>query len=149
MTVGGGHTPAEHIRASPKVRRCCDLDGPIFELEPFQGEGGDNHFRKEFFVALRQLADENEAMLILDEVQTGGGLTGKMWAHEHFVKPDLISFGKKTQVCGFMAGKRIEEVPENVFKVASRVNSTWGGGLVDMVRSQKYREIIRLLDGLP
>jgi L-lysine 6-transaminase len=54
----------------------------------------------------------------------------------------MISFGKKTQVCGFMAGKRIEEVPENVFKVASRINSTWGGGLVDMVRSQKYLEII-------
>ncbi len=111
-------------------------------LEPIQGEGGDNHFRKEFFVALRQLADENDAMLIFDEVQTGVGLTGKMWAHEYFVKPDLMSFGKKTQVCGFMASKRIEEVKENVFAVASRINSTWGGGLVDMVRCQKYLEII-------
>lgn len=111
-------------------------------LEPIQGEGGDNHFRKEFFLALRQLADENDAMLIFDEVQTGVGLTGKMWAHEYFVKPDMISFGKKTQVCGFMSGRRIEEVPDNVFKVASRINSTWGGGLVDMVRCQKYLEII-------
>jgi L-lysine 6-transaminase len=116
-------------------------------LEPIQGEGGDNHFRKEFFVQLRALADENDAMLIFDEVQTGIGLTGKMWAHEHFVQPDMISFGKKTQVCGFMAGKRIEEVKENVFSVASRINSTWGGGLVDMVRSQKYLEIIHE-DGL-
>src|SRR6185436_690744 len=111
-------------------------------LEPIHGEGGDNHFRKEFFVALRQLADENEAMLIFDEVQTGVGLTGRMWAQEYFVKPDLMSFGKKTQVCGFMASKRIEEVKENVFSVASRINSTWGGGLVDMVRCQKYLEII-------
>jgi len=111
-------------------------------LEPIQGEGGDNHFRKEFFVALRQLADENEAMLIFDEVQTGVGLTGRMWAHEYFVEPDMISFGKKTQVCGFMASKKIEEVHDNVFAVASRINSTWGGGLVDMVRSQKYLEII-------
>jgi len=111
-------------------------------IEPIQGEGGDNHFRKEFFEALRQLADENEFMLIFDEVQTGVGLTGKMWAHQYFVKPDMISFGKKTQVCGFMSSTRIDEVKENVFKVASRLNSTWGGSLVDMVRCQKYLEII-------
>ncbi len=111
-------------------------------LEPIQGEGGDNHFRKEFFEALRVIADENEIMLILDEVQTGIGLTGKMWAHQHYIQPDMISFGKKTQVCGFMSGKRIDEVKENVFKVPSRLNSTWGGSLVDMVRSQRYLEII-------
>jgi len=111
-------------------------------IEPIQGEGGDNHFRPEFFRALRQLADENEAMLIVDEVQTGIGMTGKMWAHQHFVEPDMVGFGKKMQVCGFLCGKRIEEVPENVFKVSSRLNSTWGGNLVDMVRATKYLEII-------
>jgi L-lysine 6-transaminase len=112
-------------------------------LEPIQGEGGDNHFRKEFFVELRRIADENDILLIFDEVQTGVGLTGKMWAHQYFVKPDLMTFGKKTQVCGFMSTTRIDEVPDNVFKVASRLNSTWGGGLVDMVRSQRYLEIIQ------
>jgi L-lysine 6-transaminase len=112
-------------------------------LEPIQGEGGDNHFRKEFFEQLRAIADEDEIMLIFDEVQTGVGLTGKMWAHQHFVQPDIIAFGKKTQVCGFMASKRIDEVPDNVFKVASRINSTWGGNLTDMVRSQRYLEIIQ------
>ncbi len=111
-------------------------------LEPVQGEGGDNHFRPEFFTALRQLADENEAMLILDEVQTGIGLTGKMWAHQHYIKPDMISFGKKVQVCGFLCGRRIDEVHDNVFKVSSRLNSTWGGNIVDMVRSTRYLEII-------
>ncbi len=111
-------------------------------IEPIQGEGGDNHFRKEFFEALRTIADENEIMLIMDEVQTGIGLTGKMWAHQHFVKPDMIAFGKKTQVCGFMSSKRVDEVKDNVFKVAGRLNSTWGGSLVDMVRSQRYLEII-------
>ena len=111
-------------------------------LEPIQGEGGDNHFRLEFFRALRQLADENEAMLIFDEVQTGIGMTGKMWAHQHFVEPDMVSFGKKTQVCGFLCGRRIEEVKENVFAVSSRLNSTWGGNLTDMVRSRRYLEII-------
>lgn len=111
-------------------------------IEPIQGEGGDNHFRKEFFEALRTIADENEIMLIIDEVQTGIGLTGKMWAHQHFIKPDMIAFGKKTQVCGFMSSKRIDDVKDNVFKVAGRLNSTWGGSLVDMVRSQRYLEII-------
>jgi len=111
-------------------------------IEPIQGEGGDNHFRKEFFVELRTIADENDIMLIFDEVQTGVGLTGKMWAHEYFVEPDMIAFGKKIQVCGFMCSKRIDEVPENVFKVPSRLNSTWGGNLTDMVRSQRYLEII-------
>ena len=112
-------------------------------IEPIQGEGGDNHFRKEFFVALRTLADENDIMLIFDEVQTGVGLTGKMWAYQHFVEPDMIAFGKKTQVCGFMSSKRIDEVADNVFKIASRLNSTWGGNLVDMVRSQRYLEIVQ------
>ncbi|RMF58480.1 MAG: L-lysine 6-transaminase, partial [Calditrichaeota bacterium] len=103
-------------------------------IEPIQGEGGDNHFRKEFFQQLRTLADENDIMLIFDEVQTGIGLTGKMWCYEHFgVQPDMVAFGKKTQVCGFMCSKRIDEAENNVFHESSRINSTWGGNLVDMV----------------
>jgi len=112
-------------------------------LEPIQAEGGDNHFRPEFLRALRQVADEQEALLAFDEVQTGMGLTGRMWAHQHWdVKPDLLAFGKKAQVCGMMAGPRLDEEPENVFHVSSRLNSTWGGNLVDMVRCQRYLEII-------
>jgi L-lysine 6-transaminase len=112
-------------------------------LEPIQGEGGDNHFRTEFLQQLRELADENEALLIFDEVQTGVGLTGRMWAHESIgVTPDIISFGKKMQVCGILVGPRVDEVPDNVFRAQSRINSTWGGNLVDMVRATKYLEII-------
>jgi len=111
-------------------------------IEPIQAEGGDNHFRAEFFRALREIADENDAMLIIDEVQTGVGMTGKMWAYQHFVEPDMIAFGKKMQVCGFLCGRRIEEIPDHVFNVSSRLNSTWGGNLVDMVRAQKYLEVI-------
>jgi L-lysine 6-transaminase len=58
------------------------------------------------------------------------------------VQPDMIGFGKKVQVCGFLCGKRIDEIHDNVFNVSSRLNSTWGGNLVDMVRSQRYLEII-------
>ena len=113
-------------------------------IEPIQGEGGDNHFRKDFFQNLRKLCDENEMMFILDEVQTGVGLTGKMWAYEHFgIEPDIVAFGKKTQVCGMMVGKRVDEIKDNVFNISSRLNSTWGGNLVDMVRCQKYLEVIK------
>ncbi|MGD9486594.1 MAG: L-lysine 6-transaminase [Calditrichaceae bacterium] len=113
-------------------------------IEPVQGEGGDNHFRPEFFKELRRLADQYEFMFIVDEVQSGMGLTGKMWAHEWYdVKPDMICFGKKTQICGFMSTDRIDMVTDNVFRVSSRINSTWGGNLTDMVRSQRYLEVIR------
>jgi L-lysine 6-transaminase len=112
-------------------------------IEPIQCEGGDNHFRKEFLQQLRALADENEALLIFDEVQTGVGITGQMWCHQHFeVKPDVMAFGKKTQICGVLAGPRLDEIQDNVFTEPSRINSTWGGSLVDMVRFQKFLEII-------
>ena len=111
-------------------------------IEPIQCEGGDNHFRKEFFQQLRTICDESDILLIFDEVQTGVGITGRMWAHEYFVKPDIMSFGKKTQVCGFMCSRRIDDVLENVFHKPSRINSTFGGNLVDMVRFQRILEII-------
>jgi L-lysine 6-transaminase len=111
-------------------------------LEPIQGEGGDNFFRKEFFLKLREVADENEILLIFDEVQSGFGLTGKFWASEYFVEPDIIAFGKKAQVCGIMVSPRIDEVPENCFHVSSRINSTWGADLTDMVRSKFIMEVI-------
>jgi len=118
-------------------------DVAAFIMEPIQGEGGDNHFRPEFFRAIRQLCDENEMLLIFDEVQWGVGITGKMWAFEHYgVEPDLFCFGKKTQVCGFASNDRIMEIADNVFVVSSRINSTWGGNLTDMVRAQRYFEII-------
>ncbi|MBS1518513.1 MAG: L-lysine 6-transaminase [Bacteroidetes bacterium] len=112
-------------------------------IEPIQGEGGDNQFRKEFFIKLRELCDENEMMLIFDEVQTGIALTGKWWAHMHYVQPDLIAFGKKTQVCGILSTGRIDEIEDNVFHLPSRINSTWGGNMVDMARFTKILEIIQ------
>lgn len=112
-------------------------------IEPIQAEGGDNHFRPEFLAALRQLCDENEMLLVFDEVQTGIGLTGRMWGFQNYgVDPDLFAFGKKMQVCGLAANDRIFDESENVFTVSSRINSTWGGNLVDMVRASRYLEII-------
>lgn len=114
-------------------------------IEPIQAEGGDNHFRKEFFVKLRQLCDQHEAMLIYDEVQMGVGCTGTFWCHDQFgpdARPDLIAFAKKMQVCGILCGPRVDEVEHNVFTTPSRINSTWGGNLVDMVRAEKILSVI-------
>ncbi len=118
-------------------------DIAVIIIEPIQGEGGDNLFRKEFFVKLREIADENEILLMFDEVQAGMGITGKLWSYEYYVKPDIIAFGKKAQVCGIMVSDRIDDVENNCFKVSSRINSTWGANLVDMVRSKRILEIIK------
>lgn len=114
-------------------------------VEPIQSEGGDNHLREEFLCQLRSIADENDAFLIYDEVQTGVGLTGKFWCHQHYsekARPDIVAFGKKMQVCGILVGTKVDEVEANVFHVPSRINSTWGGNLVDMVRATQILQII-------
>jgi L-lysine 6-transaminase len=112
-------------------------------IEPIQGEGGDNHFRGEFLRQLKAIADRWEIFLVFDEIQTGLGATGKWWAFEHFdVIPDILAFGKKTQVCGIAAGAKVESIEHNVFEEGSRINSTWGGNLVDMVRAKCYIDII-------
>jgi L-lysine 6-transaminase len=113
-------------------------------LEPIQGEGGDHHFRPRFLRALQELCHANDALFIVDEVQTGVGLTGSTWAYQQLdIAPDVVAFGKKTQVCGIMAGGRVGEVPDNVFVVGSRINSTWGGNLTDMVRATRILDVIR------
>lgn len=113
-------------------------------LEPIQAEGGDNHFRKEFFQKLREICDQHDIILILDEVQTGIAMTGKMWCYQHYgIVPDVISFGKKTQVCGILANReKFDRVEKNVFQESSRINSTFGGNLVDMIRFKLILEII-------
>ena len=112
-------------------------------VEPIQGEGGDNHFRPEFLGRLRDLTHENDALLIFDEVQTGVGITGSFWAYQALeVQPDILAFGKKAQVCGILASRKLDEVEDNVFEVPSRINSTWGGNLVDMVRFDRILEIM-------
>jgi L-lysine 6-transaminase len=112
-------------------------------IEPIQGEGGDNHFRAEWLRKLREICDAHDILLIFDEVQCGMGATGRNWCCQHFdVLPDLMSFGKKAQVCGVMAGARMDEVPDNAFRLPSRLNSTWGGNFTDMVRSTHFLRII-------
>jgi L-lysine 6-transaminase len=118
-------------------------DIACFIAEPIQAEGGDNHMRPEFLQAMQALCHEYDALFVLDEVQTGVGTTGTAWAYPQLgLEPDVVAFGKKVQLGGIMAGRRVDEVADNVFHVSSRINSTWGGGLTDMVRSRRILEII-------
>ena len=123
-------------------------DIACFIAEPIQGEGGDNHFRPEFLRAMQALCHEFDALFVLDEVQTGVGMTGTAWAYQQLgVQPDIVAFGKKAQVCGVMAGRRVDDIADNAFTVSSRINSTWGGNLTDMVRARRILEVIEA-DGL-
>jgi L-lysine 6-transaminase len=132
--------------AEKQIREVLDqkaVDVAAIIIEPIQGEGGDNHFREEFLQTLRRLCDEYGVLLIFDEVQCGMGITGRNWAFEHFaVEPDLLVFGKKSQVCGVMAGARVDEVKDNCFRLPSRISSTWGGNFTDYVRSTHYLRIM-------
>ncbi|MEV0378774.1 L-lysine 6-transaminase [Nonomuraea sp. NPDC050643] len=146
-----GDVEAAEERALAQARAAFERhphDIACFIAEPIQGEGGDNHMRPQFLQAMQHLCHENDALFILDEVQTGGGTTGTPWAYQQLgLAPDVVAFAKKVQVGGIMAGHRVDQVPDNVFQQSGRINSTWGGGLVDMVRSRGLLEIIER-DGL-
>lgn len=134
---------AEALAAARAAFQQHPHDIACFVMEPIQGEGGDHHFRPEFLQAMQALCHEHDALFVLDEVQTGFGLTGTAWAYQQLgVQPDVVAFGKKSQVCGVMAGGRVDEVPDNVFAIPSRINSTWGGSLVDMVRARRVLEVV-------
>ena len=133
----------EALRQARAAFEANPHDIACFIAEPIQGEGGDNHFRPQFLQAMQALCREFDALFVLDEVQTGVGLTGTAWAYQQLgLEPDVVAFGKKTQVCGIMAGGRVDEVRDNVFQVSSRLNSTWGGNLTDMVRARRVLEVI-------
>jgi L-lysine 6-transaminase len=134
---------AEALAAARAAFEQHPHDIACFVMEPIQGEGGDHHFRPEFLQRMQAMCHEFDALLVLDEVQSGCGLTGTAWAYQQLgVQPDVVAFGKKTQVCGIMAGGRVDEVAQNVFEVPSRINSTWGGSLTDMVRARRVLEVI-------
>lgn len=93
-------------------------------IEPIQSEGGDHEASPEFFQSLQKLCAKHGVALIIDEVQTGGGSTGKWWAHEYFNlphSPDVVTFSKKMQFGGYYHGKDFR--PSHAY----RVFNTWMG----------------------
>ena len=93
-------------------------------MEPIQAEGGDNHASPHFFQGLQKICKEHNCAFIIDEVQTGGGPTGQMWAHETWnlpTPPDFVTFSKKMHIAGFYYQKSFEP------KQGYRVFNTWVG----------------------
>ncbi|MGO9151009.1 MAG: L-lysine 6-transaminase [Acidimicrobiales bacterium] len=118
-------------------------DIACFVAEPIQCEGGDRHLRSDFLLAVQDLCHQYDALFVVDEVQTGAGATGTPWCYQQLgLAPDLVAFGKKVQLGGVMAGRRVDEVAENVFRTSGRIDSTWGGNLTDMVRSRRLLELV-------
>ncbi|TGJ82001.1 hypothetical protein E0Z10_g6763 [Xylaria hypoxylon] len=106
-------------------------------VEPIQSEGGDNHASPAFFRGLREITKRNEVLLIVDEVQTGVGATGKFWAHEHWdlpTPPDIVTFSKKAQTAGYYFGD-----PSLRPNKPYRQFNTWMG---DPARALLFRGII-------
>ncbi|MGO9299123.1 MAG: L-lysine 6-transaminase [Acidimicrobiales bacterium] len=118
-------------------------DIACFVAEPIQCEGGDRHLRSDFLLAVQDLCHQYDALFVVDEVQTGAGATGTPWCYQQLgLAPDLVAFGKKVQLGGVMAGRRVDNVAENVFRTSGRIDSTWGGNLTDMVRSRRLLELV-------
>lgn len=106
-------------------------------IEPVQSEGGDNHASPAFFQGLREITKRNGVLLIVDEVQTGVGATGKFWAHEHWnlsTPPDMVTFSKKAQAAGYYYGNS-DLRPNKPY----RQFNTWMG---DPARAILFRAII-------
>ncbi|XP_078611984.1 4-aminobutyrate aminotransferase, mitochondrial-like [Branchiostoma floridae x Branchiostoma japonicum] len=117
-------------------------------VEPIQSEGGDRHASNSFFRQLRKLAKENGSAFLVDEVQTGAGLTGKMWAHEHWgleESPDIVTFSKKMVIGGLYFKGEFRP------KGAMRIMNTWLGDPAKLVILEAVLNVIqqdRLLDNM-
>lgn len=112
-------------------------------VEPIQSEGGDNHASPAFFRGLRALCTKHDVLLIVDEVQTGVGATGKFWAHEHWnlpTPPDMVTFSKKAQTAGYYFGNDALR-PNKPY----RQFNTWMG---DPARAILFRAIIGEIERL-
>ncbi|KAF2147643.1 4-aminobutyrate aminotransferase [Myriangium duriaei CBS 260.36] len=110
-------------------------------IEPIQSEGGDNHASPNFFRELRAITRKHEVLMIVDEVQTGVGATGKFWAHEHWDlqdPPDMVTFSKKAQAAGYFFGN-----PHLRPNLPYRQFNTWMG---DPARALLFKAIIDELE---
>lgn len=119
-------------------KKGCPVAGLI--IEPIQAEGGDNHASDEYFRKLRKLCLDKGVAFICDEVQTGGGVTGKFWAHEHWnldVPPDVVTFSKKLLTGGYFY--REEFRPREGY----RIFNTWLGDPSKMLLLQEVIKVIK------
>jgi 4-aminobutyrate aminotransferase/(S)-3-amino-2-methylpropionate transaminase len=127
----------EHLITTHHLPPCAVV------IEPIQAEGGDNHASPAFFRGLRELTKKHNVLMIVDEVQTGVGATGKFWAHEHWdlpSPPDIVTFSKKAQTAGYYFGN-----PELRPNRPYRQFNTWMG---DPARALLFKAIIQEIERL-
>lgn len=127
----------EHLITSYRVPPCAVI------VEPVQSEGGDNHASPAFFRGLREITKKHNVLMIVDEVQTGVGATGKFWAHEHWdlpTPPDMVTFSKKAQAAGYYFGNPALR-PNKPY----RQFNTWMG---DPTRALLFRAIYEEIERL-
>ncbi|KAI9741935.1 MAG: 4-aminobutyrate transaminase [Cirrosporium novae-zelandiae] len=144
---------AEEKRCLEEVKKIIkEFHSPVAAIiiEPVQSEGGDNHASPEFFKGLRQITRKHGVLMIVDEVQTGGGASGKFWAHSHWNMedpPDMVTFSKKCQAAGYYFGN-----PELRPNKPYRQFNTWMGdparavlfrGIVEEVESKKLLDNVQ------
>ena len=130
----------------------ADKNNPVTCLfvEPIQCTAGDIHHDPNFFTKLRLLCNKYDIPLIFDEIQTGFGVTGKLWFFEHLdIIPDIVLFGKKTQVSGLMVVEKFNDIFNH--NNINRLEVTWNSDTIDMVRSKyiiKAYEQYNILDNV-
>lgn len=123
------------------LRRAQRVAGVL--VEPVQCEGGLRFASSSFFQRLRLLTRLYDVPLMFDEVQTGWGSTGKLWAHEHFdlpSPPDVVMWAKKAQN-GILF---VSEDLATFFQEEKKFNTTWEGDSVGMLRLMGYLERLDL-----
>lgn len=134
----------EEQRCLQEVERIIEeFHNPVAAIvvEPIQSEGGDNHASPAFFRGLREITKRHNVLMIVDEVQTGVGATGKFWAHDHWElqdSPDIVTFSKKAQTAGYYYGNPALK-PNKPF----RQYNTWMG---DPARALVFRGIIEEIE---
>ncbi|XP_036325957.1 4-aminobutyrate aminotransferase, mitochondrial isoform X2 [Rhagoletis pomonella] len=109
-------------------------------VEPIQSEGGDNEASPEFFQGLQKIGKRRGVALLIDEVQTGGGCTGKIWCHEHFNldgPPDVVTFSKKMQLGGYFHKEEFKP------RQGYRVFNTWMGDPGKLLLLQEVINVIQ------
>lgn len=109
-------------------------------VEPIQSEGGDNEASPEFFQQLQRICKANGMALLIDEVQTGGGGTGKMWCHEYFnlpSPPDVVTFSKKMQLGGYFHSSEFGP------KESYRIFNTWMGDPGKILMLEEVLKVIK------
>lgn len=115
-------------------------------IEPIQATNGDIYLSPDKLRLIRDLCKQHDICFILDEIQTGFGVTGKMWYYEHLnLVPDILVFGKKAQLCGIVLNDKYASILDDKYK---KLGVTFNGDLIDMIRSTYIMKAYEDLDML-